>query len=202
MDDRIPDSSAETPSPPEPVTGTAPRRYRLALVVAAAVAAGIAVWAVAGRGDTSKTTGPTRPVATPIPAVALSAGGLATLARAVKQPIYWAGPRKGFMYELHRTSDGNVYIRYLPPGVQAGAKGADYLTIATYPFRRAYIALKNVTDGQKIAIAGGGVVLVASGYKKSVHLAYPNVDYEVEVYDPSAARVLELARSGRVRPAG
>jgi hypothetical protein len=204
MDDPVTDPTAATSRPSDPA-GAVPRRRRATLVaiVVLAVVAGVVAWVVAGRGGSSATTaGPTSQVATPIPAVLVSASGLATLAHAVRQPIYWAGPQRGYMYELHRTSDGSVYIRYLPRGVKAGVRSAQYLTIATYPFAGAYAALKRVTDGRQMAIPRGGVVLIGSTYKKSVHLAYPNVDYQVEVYDPSPAVALDVARSGRVRPAG
>ena len=116
-------------------------RIRLGAVIAVVVAVGIIAWIVAGRDSSSTTTTGVVAVA-PIEAVALSAPGLATLARTVGQPIYWAGPREGYLYELRRSADGNVYIRYLPPGVDVGASGAKYLTVATYPFRGAYDALK------------------------------------------------------------
>src|SRR5262249_3759002 len=136
----------------------------------------------------------------PIAPVALSATGLATLAHSVGQPIYWAGPRSHYLYELHRTPDGNVYIRYLPPGVNAGAPGSGYLTVATYPFKDAFKALEDVKGSQHVSLPRGGTALLSPTYKKSIHLAYPNVSYQVEVYDPSAARVLQLVRSGQIRP--
>jgi hypothetical protein len=199
MNEQVTSTPAETPSRREWARRVAGLpRVRLGAVIALALAAGIVAWAVAGRTSSSKTS----TAATPVGPVALSASGLATLARTVGQPIYWAGPRKGYLYELRRTSNGNVYIRYLPPGVDAGAPGAKYLTIATYPYPGALRALKNVTDGRHVSIPGGGIGVIGSTYKKSVHLAYPNVDYQVEVFDPSAARALAVATSGRVKPAG
>jgi hypothetical protein len=35
----------------------------------------------------------------------------------VKHPVYWAGPRPSYTYELTRTSDGRIFVRYLPTGV-------------------------------------------------------------------------------------
>ena len=34
----------------------------------------------------------------------------------------------------------------------------------------------------------------------SVHIAFPRVDYQVEVYDPEPARALAVARSDRSSP--
>ncbi len=172
-------------------------RIRLGALVLVAAIVGIVVWVVVSRGSSSTSTEPKVEAIAP---VALSASGLATLAHSVRQPIYWAGPRGRYLYELHRTTDGSIFVRYLPPGVNAGATGAGYLTVATYPYKDALQALENVSGAQHVSIPGGGTALVASNYKKSIHLAFPNVNYQVEVYDPSPKRVLALVRSGRIRP--
>src|ERR1044072_9011590 len=103
-----------------------------------------------------------------------------------------------FLYELRRTTGNDIFIRYLPPRVAAGAKGAGDLTVATYPFNDALGALQKVSNGKGIPIAGGGLALVDESYPNSVHLAYPGVDYQVEVYDPSPAHAREVATSGLV----
>jgi hypothetical protein len=59
-----------------------------------------------------------------------------------------------------------------------------------------------VANGKGIEIPGGGLALVHEGYRKSVHLAYPGVDYQVEVYDPSPRVARRVAVSGKVRPVG
>ena len=180
------------------------RNRRLVVVAAAAaVAAAVAllVWLIAFRGDdTSSVSGPI--AVEPVKPVAMSASGLATLASAIGEPIYWAGRQKGFFYELRRTEDGNTYIRYLPPGVDAGAGGDKYLTIATYPYPHALEAIEKVAGRRAIKVDGGGLALVDAAHPTSVHVAYPDIDYQVEVYDPSPAKALAIASSGRVRPAG
>ena len=169
-----------------------------AIVVVAAVV--LVAWLLLSRDDSSGSA--KQPVAEPVKPVALSESGLKTLAGAVEEPIYWAGAQKGFMYELRRTANGSTYVRYLPRGVKAGAGGARYLTIATYPFPDALDALEKVAGGKGIDVPGGGVALVSAQRPMSVHLAFPDVDYQVEVFDPSPERAREIAASGNVRPAG
>jgi hypothetical protein len=174
------------------------RNTGLGAAAALAVAAGVIVfWLVSSHGSSSPS-----PSAPSVKPVALSASALRTLARLVPEPIYWAGPRKGYLYELRRTEKDDIYIRYLPPGVGAGAKGAKFLVVASYPFTGALDALEKVAHGKGIRLRGGGLALVDQSYPKSVHLAFPNVDYQVEVYDPSPSRAREVATSGEVRPAG
>jgi hypothetical protein len=199
-DDQLTTPTVESPRGAEAARSrfVRPRVWLLGGVLGLALAAGIVVWAVTGNGGGSD--GTSGPVAATIRPVALSAAGLRTLARVVGQPIYWAGPRKGYLYELRRTSNGNVYVRYLPPGVNAGARGAKYLVVGTYPFRGAYEALRRVTDAEVVQIPGGGIGTIAPNYRKSVHLAFPRVDYQMEVFDPSPARALHMATSGQIRP--
>jgi hypothetical protein len=178
-------------------------RVRLGAVVALAAAAGIIAWVVIGTEDNSSSTPATTtkgPVATGHAAVGLSASGLRTLARTVKQPIYWDGPKRGYIYELTRLSDGRIYVRYLPPGVKVGDKRGIFLIIVTYPFPGALSAIKKVSNGKGIEIPGRGLALVDATYPKSVHVAYPGIDYQVEVYDRSPKRSLEVATSGKVQP--
>jgi hypothetical protein len=113
------------------------------LVVGAAVA-----WVVIGKATSSDQTSPPRP-ATATGLVALSANGLRSLAAVVAQPIYWAGPKKGYLYELTRTETRCVFIRYL-----RGTRKAE-LKIATYPYPRALQALKNVSHGREHSLPGG-----------------------------------------------
>ncbi|HEY7207677.1 MAG TPA: hypothetical protein VH416_05500 [Gaiellaceae bacterium] len=176
---------------------------RLGAVVAVAVAAGIVVWAIVGTGDGgSSSTVRTSAASDGRGPLALTAQGLETLAGSIGQPIYWAGPTQGYTYELTRTANGNVYVRYLPPGVKAGAPGANYLIVVTYPFRNAYAALRRAAKGKAILVPSGGLALVRSGYPKSVNIAFPHLNYQLEVYDPSPARSLSIATSGLVRPVG
>lgn len=166
-------------------------------IVLGAVAAVAAAATLGGCGDSSAPS--SGPKYKPTGPVALSANGLRTLAGVVGQPIYWAGPKPGYLYELTRTGTGNVIIRYLPPGAKVGAKGS-YFTVATYPFPNALEALNKVAHGRQHRLPGGGIAVVSEKSPKSVHIAYPEVDYQVKVFDPSPARSRQVALSGEVRP--
>jgi hypothetical protein len=188
-------------------SGGATRLFRdrwllLAAAIAAAAAVVLVVWLVAFGDGQASNTAIGGVAAVPVEPVALSAAGVTTLAAGVGQPIYWAGPRKGYLYELRRIDNGNTYVRYLPRGVDAGTPGAEYLTVATYPFPDAFETLEKAAGDRAVEVEGGGVALVAAKHPTSVHLAYPGVDYQVEVCDPSPAKALQVARSGSVRPAG
>ena len=166
--------------------------------------AAVAVWLIFDSGSSGPKT--STQTVSPIAPIALSASGLhtltATLNKVHGQPIYWAGRKSGDLYELRRTSNGDVYVRYLPRNVKAGSPSAAYLTVATYPFTGAYAALQKVAGSSGVAIPGGGIAVVDKKDPKSVHVAYRNINYQVEVYDPSPATALSVATSGSVRPVG
>jgi hypothetical protein len=201
--------SADAPDDSKQTSGLLQQnRVRLGAIVALAVAGGLIAWAVTGNSSnapsaqspsTQQTN--TSPTANTGP-VALSARGLQIFAKKSGQPVYWAGTRRRYTYEVTQTPAGKVFVRYLPRGVKAGARGARYLIIATYPFPEALKGLKAVSGGKEIGIPGKGIAVVDPSYPKSVHMAFPRVDYQVEVYDPSPAASLHVALSGQVRPVG
>ena len=165
--------------------------------MALAVILGLVVWLVA-RGDDESA-----PTFSGGDATAASAEDLAALPASVGHPVYWAGPKRGNTYELTRTDDGRIYIRYLPAGVEIGSDQPKYLTIGTYPSQNALGVVRGLAkklDAKAMKVRGGGAAVQDTEHPTSVYLAYPGSDYQIEVYDPSPARALELALSGGVVP--
>ena len=134
----------------------------------------------------------------------VSIGELQKAARDSKSPIYWAGDPRDFSIELSQVKDSS-YVRYLSPGVKAGNKRPDYLTVGTYPFKDAYADLlknakRNGDSAVTKSVPGSGRLLYYKERPTSVYLSYPNASYLIEVYDPRKGQALKLARSGDVRP--
>jgi len=209
---RVPHFDLDAPS--ERMTGTAqPERPaprltlgRLVVVaVVAAIAVAAVVWLVARGGGstpsgTPTTTASTTTSVTPLGPVAATQATLVTFSQALRRPIYWAGPLPGYTYEFTETSAGNIFVRYLPNGVHVGDKRAAFRVVATYPYPGALAALAALAGTKGEKLSGGGLVVPSAGYPKSVHIAYPGVPYEIEVYDPVAGKARGIALSGQVRP--
>jgi hypothetical protein len=191
--------SATSPDEAEPAPSRSIPRARLAAVLALALAAGFIAWlALRDNGHTQATT------ATTPAAFAITPQNLRRLAISIRQPIFWLGPKAGYTYELTRGEDGRIYVRYLPAGVAVGSP-KPYLTVATYPFPGADAALAKqaAAKGAVTAkLAGKGIAVLDSGHPKSVHVAYPNVNYQVEVYDPTPARAMQLVSAGELASLG
>jgi hypothetical protein len=187
-------------------------RIRLGAVAAVAIAAGLLVWLLVIRGDgnapsqpqTTTVTSAQPGSAAPAKPVAATAAGLQSVARALKHPLYWAGPRAGYTYELTQTANGLVYIRYLPPGVAVGSSDT-YLTIGTYPDSAAFQKLENahtVAGSTVRRLPGGGLAVSYKIRPTSIYVAWPTSKYLVEVYDPSPAHAFALALGRRITSLG
>ena len=137
--------------------------------------------------------------------VTASLGELQAAAGKADAPIYWAGTRPGDRFELTRTKRGRTYVRYLPPGVKAGDKRAAFLTVATYPQRRAYPVTEAASRRRGMvrrSTPGGGLAVWQRRNQRSVYLAYPGSDQLVEVFSPSADDARRLVLAGDVGPIG
>jgi hypothetical protein len=175
------------------------RRPALAGAAVAVLIVAVVAWLLADDGDG---TGPRQAVdvAGGRP-VAISEDGLHTLADATG-PLYWAGPQAGAIYELTRAAAGQTYIRYLRSESDLGDVRARYLSVATYPQRGAYAALRAAARREGSVsrrTAAGALVVYDRARPTNVYFARPGIPVQVEVYDPDPGRARSLVLEGRVR---
>ena len=129
----------------------------------------------------------------------ISLKGLKTLA-ALGIPIYWAGKRPGTDYELTKTADNRVFIRYLPAGVPIGSSKR-FLTIGTYPLSNAFIVtsmLAGRSGSAPVDIGKGAVAFFTRKSPESVFLSHRGSGVQIEVYDPTPGRARDLVTSRQV----
>jgi len=150
--------------------------------------------------------GEIRPVGTsgagaiPLAANIVTVRELRRFAAASPTPVYWAGPQARRSYELSRTIDGRVYVRYLPRGVQAGDPRSRFLTIGSYPVRDGIASVRSAPGMKRMGLSGGAVAAYNPSKGTSVYYATPGSPVQVEAYSPVAGRALELVAGGRVVP--
>jgi hypothetical protein len=132
---------------------------------------------------------------------AFSASQLRELTATTDQPIYWVGPGSGTVYELSRKGT-NLVLRYLPPGVAAGDKQL-VTTVGTYSLPNAVVATRaaaaSVPDAVRIPIGGGAIAFYRRTRPASVYVAYPGIDYQIEVYSPTPLQARELVTEGALK---
>lgn len=128
------------------------------------------------------------------------------LIAAVKQlgiDVYWAGPVKDAKYTLAVPADGQAYVRYLPNGQGIEDTKPNYVVIATYTTTDAFTATQaagNTTNGVTFINAQGAAVYYNKDTPTNVYVAYPNLNFQIEVFDPIAATALEIAsKAGALR---
>ncbi len=183
----------------EPRSETLKRRYALlAAALAAVVAIALAAWLLIDDNESSD-----RPSATASrEAEIVNVASLRMAAAAEEMPIYWAGATEGTELELSQTSADRAYVRYLPDGTEAGDPRR-FLTVGSYRFPNPTAALRSrgAEPGGVLATApGDGTVYFSRENPKSVYLAYPGVDVEIEVFAPEFKEALRLVTSGRIVP--
>jgi len=186
-----------------PMTGgaVAPRRrqLRVGAVVAVALAVGFVLWLVLRDDGSSSPAAPTTTAASTTSVVPIAVKGLHSLA-ALGVPIYWAGEQSGVRYELTKTSDNRVLVRYLPAGEKIGTK-TPYLTIGTYPMTNAFAVTSKAAHAEgavTVPVGHGGIAFYSRATPTSVYVAYPGYDYQVEVFDPSPTDARQIVSSGRL----
>jgi len=193
-------------------------RVRIGAVVAIAIAGGLLGWLLTrgGNDTTAATTTPAQtihagqtlpgfPPGIHLGPQIVGADALAFMQRALHQPIYWLGTKQGYRLELEKLTNGNVFLTYLPPGVKSSGKRARYLVVGTYPVHDATNGLKavaKVAGGEILDRKDGAIVLVAARHPKSAYVAYPQANYEVEIYSPKAQEAKTLALSDKLQPVG
>jgi hypothetical protein len=175
-------------------------RLRVGAVLAVALAAAFIGWLLLKDGDGN---GEPRAGASPRAAArAATVRDLEALPAAVGHKVYWAGERPGYTYELTQTSDGSIYVRYLPTGVELGSDLPDFTTVGTYPHRNAFATVRKLSRRRGALVReidDGGLAAAKPARPSSVYLAYPKTALLIEVFDPSPERALRLVTSGRVR---
>jgi hypothetical protein len=131
------------------------------------------------------------------------------LISAVKQlgvAVYWAGPVEGAKYTLSAPAEGQVYVRYLPNGEGLTDTKPNYVVIATYATPDAFTSTQaagNQTNGVTFINTQGAAVFYSKDAPTNVYVAYPEIDFQVEVFSPIAKTALDIAStSGALKLVG
>lgn len=128
----------------------------------------------------------------------LSADELRALG-AEEGPVYWAGPREGTRYEVTVNTNGGIYIRYLPEGVEAGSEDL-FLTVGTYDLLEGYDALTSASKSKADVVVSesGAAIATFKAAPLSTYFAFPDGTFQVEVFSPKKREARDLTESGAI----
>jgi hypothetical protein len=167
---------------------------RLGALLAVGLAVFLVGWLIfGGDGGSSPANG----------ASAASESELRSLAASSSAPVYWAGPRDGQTYELTRTTDGRVYVRYLPEDVEVGDPRPQFLTVGTYPRPNAWAELRRASrepGAVSRRLPNDGMMVFSRSRPTSVYVGFAGGRYQIEVYAPSPGSARKLVESGQIVP--
>lgn len=135
--------------------------------------------------------------------VALTESQLIEIIRRENLVAFWLGPQPGAKYTLNVTAGSQVFIRSLPNGQGIDDISQSFVIVGTYPQANAY-AITEAAGAQPNGVtflnADGAMVYYSKLLPTNVYLAFPNQDYEIEIFDPIDGGALSSAATvGKVK---
>lgn len=173
------------------------------MVIAAVISAVMTYGFTNSKSDTNSAASETTFSAVTSGKVALTESELVAAVKKLGVDVFWAGPVAGAKYTLAVPADGQAYVRYLPNGEGIDDTKPNYVVIATYTASDAFTSTQaagNTTNGVTFINAEGAAVFYSKDTPTNVYVAYPDLNYQIEVFDPIAATALDIAsKSGALR---
>jgi hypothetical protein len=167
----------------------------LLMLLSALISSGV-TYAVTNNSSSAPTASSTTLTEAISGKVALTEAELIAAVKELGADVYWAGPVKGAKYTLAVPVDGQAYVRYLPEGQGIDDTKPNYVVIATYTTTDAFTATQaagNTSNGVSFISASGAAIYYSKDTPTNVYVAYPNLNFQVEIFNPIAATALEIA---------
>ena len=128
--------------------------------------------------------------------VALTEAELRSAVRTFGGAVYWAGSTSGSLYTFNHIASGQSFVRYLPNGKGLADVQQNYRVIATYQDAKAYLTMQEagkLATGVSITNPDGSLIYYAKASPTHVYLAYKNLAFQIEIFDPNPGVSLKLA---------
>jgi len=193
------------------------RRFGLIALITAAIFSSLltflVTWTVASSRPLNVTFTPAKVVAQATPTAAtpsatvpsnpitagqvgLTTGQLRSAVLAVGGSIYWAGSMTSALYTLNHIAGGQDFVRYLPNGKGLSDTKQNYRVIATYHDAKAYQTMQaaaKLGTGVSRTNPDGSLIYYSKATPTHVYMAYKNLPFQIEIFDPIAGESLKLA---------
>jgi len=188
-----------------PVSSTPHNRRNLIIAGAVVVVIVIAIISFSLGGSKSKSS-TTTAATSASQQVGLSTTGIKTAVDALGRggKVYWLGPVQGDQYTLVSKANGQVTVTYVPAGQDPKSNG-NWRAVGTYPVAGAFSVTKTAgaNPGSKLVTnSDGSIVVYSDSRPTNVYVAFPGVNYQIEIYDPTPGAALQAATGGLVTSIG
>ncbi len=128
--------------------------------------------------------------------VCLTESELKSIVKENNIQAYWAGPIKNATYTLNSSTAGQVFVRYVPEGEKCDDVRPNFRVIATYEEADAFATTESAgttADGVSLLNTDGSIVYFNKNVPTNIYVAYPGINYQIEIYDPDPKEAVSLA---------
>ncbi|MBF8252264.1 MAG: hypothetical protein HW379_606 [Actinobacteria bacterium] len=127
---------------------------------------------------------------------ALSETELISAVKSTGISVFWIGASAGAKYAFNNLAEDQNFIRYLPGGQGVEDTTEKYRIIGTYADPNAYATMQKAAEsntGVSTVNPDGSIVFYAKTTPLHVYLAFKNLPYQIEIFDPTPGVALKLA---------
>jgi hypothetical protein len=127
---------------------------------------------------------------------ALTESELTSAVKSVGVSAFWLGASAGDKYAFNSLGKDQNFIRYLPGGNGVADTAENYRIIGTYGDPKAYQTMQQAAasnTGVSTVNADGSIVFYSKATPLHVYLAFKDLPYQIEIFDPKPGVALKLA---------
>lgn len=127
---------------------------------------------------------------------ALTESELISAVKTAGVSVYWLGSTAGAKYAFNNIAEDQNFIRYLPGGNGVADTAQKYRIIGTYKDVAAYETMQKAAEsstGVSVTNPDGSIVYYAKATPLHVYLAFKDLPYQIEIFDPKPGVALKLA---------
>jgi hypothetical protein len=127
---------------------------------------------------------------------ALTETELSTAVKSVGSSVFWIGASAGDKYAYNSLGKDQNFIRYLPGGNGVADTAENYRIIGTYGDPNAFSTLQQAAasnTGISTVNPDGSIVFYSKTTPLHVYMAFKDLPYQIEIFDPKPGVALKLA---------
>lgn len=129
---------------------------------------------------------------------ALSESELVAAVKSLGYSVFWLGSAAGNKYAFNSLAKDQNFIRYLPGGNGVADTAEKYRIIGTYADPNAYQTMQQAAasnTGISTVNPDGSIVFYSKATPLHVYLAFKDLPYQIEIFDPVPGVALKLAKT-------